>query len=98
MAIRIRRVNGTLVALCAVESDPQDGDIYLDDGIHYALAAKFAQDWQGQTIDWGYPPEWAAMRSQKIRDAKEELSKWEAQRLKEAADYKNYISGPPRQQ
>lgn len=46
-----------------------DGVIYLDDGDHYALAAKFAQDWQWQTVDWGYPTEWAAMQTQKVRDA-----------------------------
>lgn len=76
MAIRIRKVNGLTIALCAAETDPKDGDIYLDDGLHYSLAAKFAQDWHGQTIDWKYPEYWAAMETQKVRDAEEELIKW----------------------
>ena len=73
MAIRIRTVDGVRVALCAVEADPQEGDTYLDDSDHYALAAKFAQDW-----DTGvrYPEMWAIMETQKLRDAKEELLKW----------------------
>lgn len=71
--------NGIRVALCAVETDPMPGDLYLNDGEHYALAAKFASDWQGRTIDWSYPEEWEAMDSQKLRDAKEELDKWLAE-------------------
>ena len=75
MAIRIRTVNGITVALCAVESDPKPGDLYLDDNHHYALAAKFVSDYQGRLIDWSYPREWAVMRSQKVRDAREEMDK-----------------------
>lgn len=86
MAIRLRTVemNGerVRVALCAVEADPMPGDVYLDDGDHYALAAKFCRDWQGAHtfIDWSYPEEWAAMDTQKIRDAAEEFAKWDADR------------------
>ena len=77
MAIRLRIVDGRTVALCAVESDPQPGDVYLDDGQHYALAAKFAQDWRGSLgADLPeYPEEWAVMATQKVRDAREELEK-----------------------
>lgn len=78
MAIRIRSVNGVRVALCAAETDPMPGDVYLDDGDHYALAAKFRRDWQGQVNDFSYSPEWAVMDSQKKRDAEIELSKWHA--------------------
>lgn len=77
MAIRLRTVNGLRVALCAVESDPLEGDVYLDDGDHYALAAKFCLDWQGQTVNWEYPEEWEVMATQKLRDAEEEHKKWE---------------------
>ena len=77
MAIRLRNVDGIRVALCAVESDPMPGDVYLDDQDHYALAAKFAQDWQGQVVDWSYPLEWATMTSQKLRNAEDEHLKWE---------------------
>jgi len=69
MAIRLRTVNGTRVALCAYETDEMTDDIYLDDGWHYALAAKFRRDWQGQTNDTIYDEEWTAMDTQKLRDA-----------------------------
>lgn len=73
MAIRLRTVatpDGPIrVALCAVESDLRPGDVYLDDNDHYALAAKFSRDWAGQLAGWEYPAEWAAMDTQKVRDA-----------------------------
>jgi hypothetical protein len=80
MAIRLRTVNGIRVALCAVESDEMPGDVYLDDGDHYALAAKFCRDWQGahEFIDWQYPTEWAAMDTQKKRGAAEVHAEWAA--------------------
>jgi hypothetical protein len=69
MSIRLRTVNGTRVALCAYETDKEPGDLYLDDADHYALAAKFRRDWQGQKNNFAYPEEWAAMDTQKLRDA-----------------------------
>lgn len=77
MSIRLRSVNGYRIALCAVESDPLPGDLYLDDADHYALAAKFCLDWQGKKVDWSYPEEWEAMATQKVRDAHEEAKKWD---------------------
>ena len=73
MSIRIRTVDGLRVALCGAETDAKEGDVYLDDGDHYALAAKFSQDY-----DTGieYPEQWAAMETQKLRDAEEECAKW----------------------
>lgn len=47
VAIRIRVVNGTTVAICAARSVPKEGDIYLDDAIHEALSNKFARDYNG---------------------------------------------------
>lgn len=44
MSIRLRRVDGQLVALCAARSVEKPGDIYIDDEVHYALAQKFALD------------------------------------------------------
>lgn len=73
MAIRIRTVDGLRVALCAAETDPEPSDTYLDDADHYALAAKFRRDWLGETNDFAYPEEWAAMDTQKRRDARETL-------------------------
>ena len=45
MAIRLRVVDGEMVALCAARTVVQEGDLYLDDGHHYALTCKFAQEW-----------------------------------------------------
>ena len=83
MAIRIRTVNGVTVALCAVESDEQQGDIYLDDGAHHALSTKFGLD----MYSMGYvdnpradPLVVEVMATQKVRDAEEEFDKWDRQR------------------
>lgn len=80
MSIRIRSITHAgeriRVALCAAETDAMPGDIYLDDSDHYALAAKFSRDWQGQSVNWRYSDTWAAMDTQKLRDAKEELDRW----------------------
>jgi hypothetical protein len=48
VSIRIRNVNGTLVALCAARSIEKPGDIYLDDAMHHALAEKFSRDAYGE--------------------------------------------------
>lgn len=45
MSIRIRLVDGIVVALCAARSMEKPGDLYLDDTAHHALAQKFARDW-----------------------------------------------------
>ena len=45
MAIRLRKVQDRWVALCAVESDQKEGDIYLDDSQDYALRIKFKMDY-----------------------------------------------------
>lgn len=44
MAIRLREVDGELVALCAAETKLVSEDVYLDDRQHYALSCKFARD------------------------------------------------------
>jgi hypothetical protein len=79
MAIRIRESGGMTIALCAVEADEQPGDIYLDDNAHEALAAKFADDWQGRMVSWQEPERWAEMAKHKVRDAEAELNKWLAE-------------------
>ena len=48
MSIRIRKVDGVLVALCAARSIEKPGDVYLDDAQHHALAEKFAADFQSE--------------------------------------------------
>jgi len=79
MAIRVRTVNTILVALCAVETDPLPGDLYLDDAVDHALRVKFVRDYKSEGIELNsisYPEEDAVAESQKLRDAKEELDKW----------------------
>lgn len=65
MAIRLRRVEGVLVALCAARSVEKPGDVYLDDGAHQALADKFMEDFgsEGYNTRSLYPNE-AALRAQ----------------------------------
>lgn len=46
MAIRVRKVGGKLIALCAAEYEACAGDLYLDDAVHYALTEKFMADWK----------------------------------------------------
>lgn len=45
MAIRIREVEGEVIALCAAKTKAKAGDIYLDDRAHHALSTKFGVDW-----------------------------------------------------
>lgn len=51
MSIRLRRVNGILIALCAARSVEKPGDVYLDDNAHHALAEKFARDWSTENAE-----------------------------------------------
>jgi len=62
MSIRIRVVDGVLVALCAARSMPKEGDIYLDDAAHGALSDKFAEDFgtEGHDTRSLYPEQAAA--------------------------------------
>jgi len=59
-----------MIAVCAAETDPLPGDLYLDDECHYALAAKFARDWKDRFPLPDFPNEWLLMDTQKLRDAK----------------------------
>ena len=45
MAMRLRTVNEVRVALCAAKSRPVQGDIYIDDGFHYAISQKYWRDY-----------------------------------------------------
>ena len=45
MAIRIRKVNGHTIAVCAACTELKEGDLYLDDSVHHALSTKFGLDW-----------------------------------------------------
>lgn len=48
MAIRIRKINGKTVALCAAETKAEKEDIYLDDTIDHALRTKFLEDYKSE--------------------------------------------------
>ena len=50
MAIRIRKVSGKTIALCAAETTSKPGDLYLDDTIHHALSTKFGLDWHSEGL------------------------------------------------
>jgi hypothetical protein len=50
MAIRIRKINGYTIALCAAKTKPKKGDIYLDDDDHHALTTKFGLDFQSEGL------------------------------------------------
>ena len=51
MAIRIRKVAGCVIALCAAKTTEEPGDIYLDDTVHHALSTKFALDWETEGFE-----------------------------------------------
>lgn len=75
MSIRVRRVDGVLVALCAVETDAKPGDFVLTDEEQHALSVKFLLDFtrmgylkDGAPIDLVVA---SKMKSQKVRDAEE---------------------------
>jgi hypothetical protein len=79
MAIRIRNVDGLVVALCAVETDAKDGDIYLDDNMHHALSTKFALDWESEGLLVNPPVDkdlQLIMEDQQVRCAEDELWNW----------------------
>lgn len=50
MSIRLRRVDGHLIAICAARSIEKPGDVYLDDEAHHALAEKFSEDFASEGV------------------------------------------------
>lgn len=50
MAIRLRRSEGSWVALCAAEFPAQEGDLYLDDGQDHAIREKLEADWRAEGL------------------------------------------------
>jgi len=55
MAIRIRKVGDITVALCAAETLPESGDVYLDDAAHHALTIKFVEDFESEGLLTPHP-------------------------------------------
>lgn len=54
MSIRIREVDGVLIAICAARSVPKPGDFYIGDAAHHALSVKFSLD-HAEMYDWDSP-------------------------------------------
>ena len=50
MAIRIRKIDGQIVALCAAKNKFKKGDIYLNDVIDHALRIKFIRDYRKEGL------------------------------------------------
>ena len=48
MSIRIREIEGHIVALCAGVTEEKEGDILLGDNAHHALYDKFAVDFMSE--------------------------------------------------
>lgn len=76
MGIRIRKVDGMMVAVCAAETDAEPDDIYWDDSVHMGLVTKFSEDYD---LGISEPELVARMETQKRRDAQEEIEKWLAE-------------------
>lgn len=65
MAIRIRMVENHFVAICAARSVPKEGDVYLDDAMHHALAEKFAEDFENEGFNThAFYPQEVRLRAQ----------------------------------
>jgi len=56
MAIRIRIVNSETIAVCAAKTEVKEGDVYLDDNQHHALAEKFLRDFDSENLLGPNPP------------------------------------------
>lgn len=61
MSIRLRMIEGRLVALCGARSTESPGDVYLDDDAHYALMQKFAADFGAQGVGVSASAEYARL-------------------------------------
>ena len=48
MSIRVRRIDGKLVALCGAQSTAEEGDIYLDDEVDHAVRKKLYTDFESE--------------------------------------------------
>jgi len=50
MAVRIRKADGRLVALCAAKNKYKKGDSYLNDSVDHALREKFLKDYKKEGL------------------------------------------------
>ncbi len=67
MAMRIRRINGILVALCAAKTTGQLGDSYIDDEEDHAIRVKLERDFDSEGLMIKTPyrdcEEWCLMKT-----------------------------------
>jgi hypothetical protein len=75
MAIRLRRVDGFLIAVCAARTVHQPGDLYLDDEAHQALASKFGQDFNNEGFG-DYPEDEAHNLLRDLEESNNENDDW----------------------
>ena len=48
--MRLREIDGTLVALCAAKTKPQSGDVYIDDRQDHATRVKLERDFDSEGL------------------------------------------------
>ena len=71
MAVRIRIVDGKMIALCAAEHQAQEGDIYLDDVQDHALRKKYLEDYREEGLIVGEKEEEVNGRMVRIMKGKD---------------------------
>lgn len=49
MAVRLRKIDGELTALCAAEHPAEPGDFYIDDAQDHALREKYRADFKHES-------------------------------------------------
>jgi hypothetical protein len=78
MAIRLRRIDGYLIAVCAARTEHEPGDLYLDDEAHHALTTKFAEDFnnEGFGCDDGIPEDAAHNHLRAIAEDNNPARSW----------------------
>jgi len=61
MAVRLREIDGKLVALCAAEYEAEPDDFYIDDAQDHALRQKYLEDYHNEGL---IPDEqWESLKS-----------------------------------
>lgn len=50
MAMRLRKLKGNWLAVCAAKSPEHPGDIYIDDAQDHAIRTKLYHDWEEEGL------------------------------------------------
>jgi hypothetical protein len=75
MAIRLRKIEGRWVAICAACTVVKDDDVYIDDGQHEALADKFARHFN-EMYEYDLPFDEAAARLVEVEESNNPAREW----------------------